>query len=119
MVSWVIAVSLVGCGTGPALRPIAPSPSRASETVHLDAAARGLAVEQLARRLETLYVKPTLGDSLARYIRGRFAARSYDGLSNPRAFANALSRDLDSVAHDLHLWVRYFPPGKPIVAHSG
>ena len=84
--------------------------SIASDLHQLDDAARETAVERLARSLETLYVRPALGDSLARRVRGRLAARAYDGLNSPRAFADALSRDLDSIAHDLHLWVRYFPP---------
>lgn len=106
-----MAASLAACQTAPASGPV-PSvqPMGAADEYRLDAAARETAVERLARSLETLYVKPALGDSLARHVRGRLAARSYDELSSPRAFANALSHDLDSIAHDLHLWVRYFPP---------
>ena len=93
----------------PKVLPSVPPKSETDEN-RLDDAARGMAVERLARSLETNYVKPALGDSLARLIRGRSATRAYASLSNPRAFADALSRDLDSIAHDLHLWVRYFPP---------
>jgi len=108
----VLAV-IAGCGTqGMVSAQTAPavSPQGRVEVAQIDAASRAAAIERLARSLETLYVEPALGDSLARYVRRRLAAGAYDDCSTPSAFAGALSRDLDSVAHDLHLWVRYFPP---------
>jgi hypothetical protein len=83
---------------------------RAQQSPTITASARAEAVDRLARSLETLYVVPALGDSLARHVRRRLASRAYDSLATPRAFADALSQDLASIAHDLHLWVRYFPP---------
>jgi len=88
----------------------AASPQGSVEAARIDATSRAAAIGRLANSLETIYVEPALGDSLARFVRRRLAAGAYDDRSTPSTFAAALSHDLDSIAHDLHLWVRYFPP---------
>lgn len=107
------ATGLVACtvsstaGAGSVSRaPVASQGDSAS----IEAAAREVVVTRLARALDSLYVVPKRGEDLGRYVRKRLYEHAYDTASSPRAFATALSRDLSSIAGDLHLWVRYFPP---------
>jgi hypothetical protein len=76
----------------------------------LDSAARATVVNHLARDLDSLYVIPERGASLARLIRRQLASGAYANLRHPRALADALSKDLSTASHDTHLSVRYFPP---------
>ena len=107
------AAGLVACiasstgGAGPVSRPAVPSQR---DSALMDAAARQVVVTRLARALDSLYVVPKRGEDLGRYVRNRLDEHAYDTAASPRVFAAALSRDLSSIAHDLHLWVRYFPP---------
>lgn len=55
--------------------------------------------------LTTVYIFPDTADAMVRTIREQRAAGAYDGLAYPE-LAEALTRDLRSVSHDLHLGVR-------------
>lgn len=78
--------------------------------VHLDSASVASVVERLARALDSLYVEPDKGARLALELRDRLRRGAYHRITAPRDLADSLSADLSASAHDLHLWVRYFPP---------
>jgi hypothetical protein len=113
VLSWVVALALLPTGAGAAQPPQRAGVPVRRDDEALDAAARATAVARLARGLDSLYVVPATGAALARHVRDRLRDHAYDTITGPRAFADALSRDLAAVAHDLHLWVRYFPPMPP------
>jgi hypothetical protein len=69
----------------------------------LDAAARTAAIHKAADALRRQYVFPAVGEKAAALIEARLAAGAYDSLSDPAAFAGALTNDLSGVAHDKHL----------------
>jgi len=75
----------------------------------LDSAARSAVVHAAAKQLRDGYVLPELGEQTARAIEAALAAGSYDALNEPAAFAERVTADLNTVAHDKHL--RIFPPG--------
>lgn len=74
----------------------------------LDPAARTAVVQAAAKALRDGYVFPDVGEQAAKKIETASAAGAYDSLSEKAAFAERLTADLQSVAHDKHL--RVFPP---------
>ena len=68
----------------------------------LDSAARKQVVDSVAQLLETMYVIPETGRSLAKKIR----SGSYDSATTPQALADAIQREL-ATANDRHLRLRY------------
>ena len=58
------------------------------------------------------FVLPDTGEQAAARLRERSAAGAYDDL-DPASLAEALSADLQEVAHDLHLRVIHHPDGVP------
>lgn len=68
----------------------------------LDSAARKQVVDTVAHLLETMYVVPETGRSLAAKLR----SASYDDATTPQALADAIQRDL-ATANDRHLRMRF------------
>lgn len=104
-----VAAALSGCA------PVNPSASPSSvgnqvSGVRLDSPSVVGVVERLARALDSLYVEPDRGAHLAKELRERLRLAAYLRIATPRDLADSLSADLSASAHDLHLWVRYFPP---------
>ena len=77
----------------------------------LDDANRRAVVEAAAKMLRERYVFPDVGDKAARAIESALGAGDYNGLDQPRAFAQRLTEDLRAVAKDKHLRVNV--PGAP------
>jgi hypothetical protein len=77
----------------------------------LDDANRRAVVAAAARILRERYVFPDVGDRAARAIESALGAGNYNGLDQPRAFAQRLTEDLRAVAKDKHLRVN--APGAP------
>lgn len=98
---------LMMCATVSAQPALAQGPS-ASTT--LDAVERRAVVDQIARLLEEHYVYPDVGVSSGAHLRARLAAGAFDGMSDPRTYADALTSELQSVNHDKHMRVRLRPP---------
>ena len=82
----------------------APSPSAA-----LDADARSKIVETIATTAEQRYVDAAGGRLIAASLRQQLAAGAYAGLSDPSAFANALTADMRAAVPDVHLRAVYEP----------
>ncbi|MCA9729130.1 MAG: S41 family peptidase [Candidatus Eisenbacteria bacterium] len=75
----------------------------------LDAETKAKAVDSLAVALEQHYVFPDMGKKMADKIRKQLRSGKYDQ-TDLMTFTTALSSDLQSVSHDLHLAVRPLPP---------
>ena len=84
----------------------------------LDEANRRAVVEAAAKMLRERYVFPDVGDQAARAIESALGAGDYNGLDQPRAFAQRLTEDLRAVAKDKHLRVTVpgAPAGEPAAA---
>jgi hypothetical protein len=75
----------------------------------VEKAERAAVVQAAAKALRDGYVFPDVGEQAAKAIESALTAGTYDTLSEPPAFAERLTADLQAVAHDKHL--RVFPPG--------
>ncbi|GAB4480095.1 MAG: S41 family peptidase [Erythrobacter tepidarius] len=68
------------------------------------------AVASLADHLEADFVSPEAGLAYAGMLRARLAEGSYDSFPDQRAFAEAVTADLQKVHRDAHLAVHVVPP---------
>jgi hypothetical protein len=78
--------------------------------VAADAAMRAEIVDSVCAALNRTYVFPEVADQMDEFVRQQMAGGAYDDLNTVREFAGALTRDLQSISHDLHLRVGYIPP---------
>ncbi len=81
---------------------------RPTEVV-LDGAMRTQAIEALVAELKQHYVFPETAKQIETLLRKRQQDGRYDGLSNGVQFASQLTADMASVAHDVHMKVRFSP----------
>jgi hypothetical protein len=79
----------------------------------LTAEDRRTTVEAIARLLPESYVFPELGQKAGAAVAAKEKAGAYAQLSDPFAFAEALTRDLQEVTHDRHMRVGPRPPREP------
>lgn len=77
----------------------------------LDKAARVAIVQEAAKALKDGYVFPDVGERAAKAIETALDMGNYTALSEPQAFAERLTADLQAIAHDKHL--RVFAPAGP------
>lgn len=68
------------------------------------------AISELATKLEEDFVFPDKGKAYAAMLRANLAAGKYSSFADARAFANAVTDDLQAVHEDRHLAVRVVPP---------
>lgn len=85
-------------------------PVTAQEEPTLSAAQRDSVTRELIRALPRRYVFEDQGREAADHIARRLAAGAYDDLSDPRAFAEALTEDLRQQTGDRHFSVTLLPP---------
>ncbi len=84
-----------------------PSAATAQSAASLDGAARRAVIDSLTRRLDSVYVFPEVARQLGSALRDRARHGAYDRYADPDSFAAALTRDLRSLGHDVHLGVDY------------
>ena len=89
------------------LIPTVQRPRDEGPDLTLDAATRTTVIETLARELDGNYVFPDVGKAMNAKVRARLAAKGYDSITSARAFAEELTKDLQSVSRDKHMRVRY------------
>lgn len=87
------------------LAQAAPVPPRLSPDV------RAAVIDSAVARLARTYVEADTGRMIGDRLKARLAAGAYDRLDNPAQFAEAVTTDLRSLNGDLHLSLRYTPPG--------
>jgi hypothetical protein len=72
----------------------------------LDGARRAAIVDSVTAALDTVYVYPDVAQAMVVDVRSRLAAGKYDDLTQPAAFTERLTADLQAISHDRHLGVR-------------
>ena len=78
--------------------------------VAADAAMRAEIVDSVCAALNRTYVFPEVAEQMDEFVRQQMADGAYDDLNTVGEFTGALTRDLQSISHDLHLRVGYIPP---------
>ncbi len=99
-----ISFAILSLGVAAVVAAQAPAP----------AAERRAVVETLAERLTEDFVFPEIGARYAALLRKRLAAGAYDGIADPKAFAERLTADLQAEYKEGHL--RVAPPGQSLLA---
>jgi len=94
---------------------VAQQPSTTPNVV--DGAMRSAVINGAIEHMQRAYVFAEAADKMAADLRTRLANKEYDGVTDPKAFAEALTRDLQAVSHDKHLRILYDPNG--IAQRSG
>ncbi len=106
---FALAASIAaGIAVTPVLAQQPPGPDRT-----IDAAERQAVIDGVAERVAAHYVFPEVGKKMAEDLRGRHAAKQYDGITSGRQFAQALTKDLREVCKDKHLRVRFSSTPRP------
>ncbi|MCB0569491.1 MAG: S41 family peptidase [Phaeodactylibacter sp.] len=85
------------------------SSTQAQETITPEE--QSLTIDSLAQTLEAYYVFPDVARQMGLHVKKQLKAGAYKALTNPVDFADRLTKDLQSVSHDLHLRVRFNPEG--------
>ena len=76
----------------------------------IDAAMRAGTVQKIGEMLKASYVFPEVAAKCADHLQAQLSAGAYDKLGVAVPFADALTRDLQSISHDKHLRVNVRPP---------
>jgi hypothetical protein len=88
-------------------------PGGVVENIKVDAAERQRVIDGVAKNLKETYVYPDLAQKMEDAIRANQKRGEYDAISDPDAFADRLTKDLQAVSHDKHLGVNYSPVKLP------
>lgn len=87
---------------------------RLAATAALDASIRSDVIDQLLKKIESVYVFPEMGRKMEQAIRARQARKEYDSITNGAEFAKLLTEHLREVnPNDQHLEVMFFQDGIP------
>jgi hypothetical protein len=99
------SVLLLSAGAlgGAVAQPAAPSAPVAVAAKPLDAAERSQVLTELAKTLEANFLFPETGAKYAAMLRANLSSGAYDALSDPTAFGDKVTADLQGVAKDGHL----------------
>ncbi|HEX8256562.1 MAG TPA: S41 family peptidase [Allosphingosinicella sp.] len=97
-----LGIAVLLAVAGPQTRSAA-SPAPQAQAAPLDRAERAATVAQLGEALHAMYLKPEVGQRYAFALQSNLAAGAYEDLTEPRAFGERLTKDLQSVAPDVHL----------------
>jgi hypothetical protein len=97
----VTALALMFSAAAPAMAQ--PASAAAATQAPVDAAERRQVVGELAKALEANFVFPEVGARYAAMLRANLAGGAYDGLTDPVAFGDKVTADLQAVAKDGHL----------------
>lgn len=81
--------------------------------ITIDAAVRGEVIDAALKALNAAYVFPEMAGKMEQAIRDHQNRKDYDSVTSARAFAEALTKDLEAVSHDKHLRVNYAPQALP------
>jgi hypothetical protein len=80
----------------------------------LDNAARSAVIDELIKKLNSVYAFPDMAKRMEQAIRARQAKKEYDAITSGREFAKVLTDHLCEVnKNDKHLEVQYFADGIP------
>lgn len=66
-------------------------------------------VAKVSQLLNENYVFPDIAAKIEKHLKARLASGAFDGLAAPGEFAEAMTRELQSISHDKHMRVRVNP----------
>ncbi|MEE8524547.1 MAG: S41 family peptidase [Thermoanaerobaculia bacterium] len=89
---------------------LAPVGAAAQDFPTLDAEKRAAIVDRVAEALQEVYVFPEVAQKMSDHIHRQLNDGAYDEVVLVPAFTEQLTKDLQSISHDLHLRVRPIPP---------
>jgi len=112
---WCVAVFVGTVAVGSSLTA-QPTPNQPDLTI--DAKAITDAIASLTKGLREEYVFPDVGDKVARMLEERHARGEYRSVTSAKAFGDALTTQMQEVAHDKHLRVVYSARVLPAVLPS-
>jgi Peptidase family S41/N-terminal domain of Peptidase_S41 in eukaryotic IRBP len=90
------------CAGAASAQPVAAPPAAAA-VKPLDAAERGQVITDLAKTLNDNFVFPEVGARYAVMLRANLAKGAYDSLTDPVAFGERVTADLQAISPDAHL----------------
>jgi hypothetical protein len=93
-------------------------PGAVIDDITLDDATRGQAMDAIAARITEYYIYPETGEKMIAAMREHAKKGDYSAITDGNDFADALTRDLRAVSHDLHLHVGYQPFKMPAEAEG-
>jgi len=88
-------------------------PDAVVENIKVDGAERQRVIDGITKNLNEFYVYPDLAQKMAEAVRANQKRGDYESITDPNAFANRLTKDLEAVSHDKHLRVDYSPVKLP------
>jgi hypothetical protein len=99
VLAWIVIVSCAA----------AHRPLRAQAPAPIDAAERRTVVEQIGTLLKDNYVFPDVAQKSADHLASKLTAGEFNSLTDATAFAERLTKELQSINHDKHMRVRLVP----------
>jgi hypothetical protein len=102
---FAVALALLAALAAAARAQSAPAPVSPQE--------RKAVIEEIARLLNDHYVLPEVARTMGAALVAKEKAGAYDALTDPGAFADAVTRDLKELGHDRHLRLSLKPPPDP------
>jgi len=88
-------------------------PGAVMEDIKVNAAERQSVIDGVVRNLTEFYVYPDLAQKMADAVGENQKRGDYRAITDPDAFANRLTKDLQGMSHDKHLGVNYSPVKLP------
>jgi hypothetical protein len=95
------------------LAPLAPAARAQGGPAPIGAEERHAVIAELAQLFNDHYVLPEVARTMGAAIVAKEKAGAYDALTDPGAFADAVTRDLKELGHDRHLRLSLKPPPDP------
>ena len=81
----------------------------ATPSTLIDSTDRKAVIKSLGEQLKANYIFPDIAEKAAKTLSANASSGAYDGTKTTKAFAVALTKDLQSVSEDLHFRVDYDP----------
>jgi hypothetical protein len=87
----------------------------------LDKAEQEKTIDSLVQALSSNYVFPKVAEEMGQHLKNNWEAGNYRSLTDPYAFADRLTADIQSISHDKHLRVNFDPQSAQRMrqAHAG
>lgn len=105
VVLFIVLVVVAACfGQGPA----------AGADMQIDSATRNAVIAELREDLKANYVFPEVAEKTAGMLEKNRADGKYDAITSGKAFAEALTADLQAATNDRHLRVRFSADALPV-----
>jgi hypothetical protein len=79
----------------------------------LDATSRAQIIDGAIDHMRRAYIFEDVAEKMAVAVKARAANKEYDAITEPKAFAETLTRHLQEVSKDKHLRIIYNPEGLP------